>query len=204
MFYRTKIQDHIRVSPETFGMELNDSIRTTIKKKYDGYISKELGIVIDVSGISTIGEGIIIAGDGAAYYNVEFELLNFKPDLQEVFLAKVKDIADFGAFMTIGPTEGMIHISQTMNDFVSFGKDKVLLGKDSKRTLKIGDLCRARVIAVSYKDLSNPKLGLTMRQEGLGKLEWLDEDLNKPKNNTVSTPQQGGKKPSGKQGKGGK
>jgi DNA-directed RNA polymerase subunit E'/Rpb7 len=38
--------------------------------------------------------------------------------------------------------------------------------------LKVGDICKARIIAVSYKDLSNPKIGLTMRQIGLGKDEW--------------------------------
>ncbi|MBN2458196.1 DNA-directed RNA polymerase [Candidatus Woesearchaeota archaeon] len=181
MFYRTKIKDHIRVPPEHFDKDIDAAITTMIKKKYEGYISKDLGIVIDVSSIGEIGEGVLIPGDGATYYNVEFQLLNFKPELHEVLYARVKDIADFGAFMTIGPSDGMIHISQTMNDFVSFGKDKVLLGKESKRNLKIGDLCRARVIAVSYKDLSNPKFGLTMRQEGLGRLDWIEEDLSKSK-----------------------
>jgi DNA-directed RNA polymerase subunit E' len=184
MFYRTKIKDHIRVPPDIFGMELNDSITTMIKKKFDGYISRELGIVIDVADIGSVGEGVLIPGDGATYYDVEFELLNFKPELHEVLCSRVKDIADFGAFMSIGPTEGMIHISQTMNDFVSFGKDKVLLGKESKRSLKVGDLCKARVIAVSYKDLSNPKLGLTMRQDGLGRVDWIEDDLNKTKKST--------------------
>jgi len=96
-----------------------------------------------------------------------------------VVYGKIKDIADFGAFINIGPIEGMIHVSQTMDDFVSFSKEKVLQGKDSKRSLKVGDKCKARVIAVSYKDLANPKMGLTMRQKGLGKLEWIDEDLGK-------------------------
>ena len=36
------------------------------------------------------------------------------------------------------------------------------------------ELWKARLIAVSFKDVSNPKLGLTMRQEFLGKLEWID------------------------------
>jgi DNA-directed RNA polymerase subunit E' len=72
----------------------------------------------------------------------------------------------------------MIHVSQTMDDFVSFNKEKSLAGKDSKKVLKIGDKCRARIIAVSYKDIANPKLGLTMRQPGLGKLEWIEEKLN--------------------------
>ncbi len=179
MFYRTKIQDHIRVPPEKFNLELNDAVIGTIKYKYEGYISKDLGIVIDVSKIGEIGQGVIIPGDGAPYYKVDFELLTFKPELQEVVMGRIRDIADFGGFLSIGPTEGMIHISQTMNDYVSFGKDKVLLGKETKRNLKIGDLCRARVIAISYKDLSNPKIGLTMRQEGMGKLEWLEEEEQK-------------------------
>jgi DNA-directed RNA polymerase subunit E' len=78
--------------------------------------------------------------------------------------------------MALGPIDGMIHISQTMDDYVSFAKDKVLTGRDSKRSLKVGDLCRARIIAVSFKDLTNPKIGLTMRQPGLGKLEWVVQD----------------------------
>ena len=136
--------------------------------------------MIDVSNVNKIAEGIIIPGDGASYFETQFELLTFRPELQEVVLGKIKDIADFGAFINLGPIEGMIHVSQTMDDFVSFSKDKVLAGKESKRTLRVGDRCRARIIAVSYKDITNPKLGLTMRQQGLGKLEWLEEDL-KPK-----------------------
>jgi DNA-directed RNA polymerase subunit E' len=66
-----------------------------------------------------------------------------------------------------------------MDDFVSFSKDKVLVGKENKRTLKVGDKCKARIIAVSFKDLSNPKLGLTMRQPYLGKTEWAEEDNEK-------------------------
>ena len=38
-------------------------------------------------------------------------------------------------------------------------------------------MCRARIIAISFKDVLNPKLGLTMRQQGLGRLEWVKEDL---------------------------
>ncbi|MBN2566559.1 DNA-directed RNA polymerase [Candidatus Woesearchaeota archaeon] len=176
MFYRLKLQDHIRVPPNLFSEDVNISILAMLKKKFDGWISKDLGIVVGVTGIDEVQDGIIIPGDGASYYGVIFQLVTFKPELQEVVLGKVKDLADFGAFMNIGPTEGMIHISQTMNDFVSFSKDKVLMGKESKRNLRIGDRCLARIIAVSYKDLSNPKLGLTMRQKGLGKLEWVQED----------------------------
>ena len=97
--------------------------------------------------------------------------------MQEIVIGKIKDIAEFGAFINIGPIDGMIHISQTMDDFVSFSKDKTLSGKESKRTLKVNDVCKARIIAVSFKDPLNPKLGLTMRQAGLGRIDWIKEDL---------------------------
>ena len=176
MFYKIEIKDHIRVPPNLFNLPLEEAVIKRIKSKYSGFISKDLGIVIDVPGVKNIGEGIIIAGDGASYYDVAFELLTYKPEMQEIVVGKIKDIAEFGAFINIGPIDGMIHISQTMDDFVSFSKDKTLTGKETKRILKVNDLCRARIIAVSFKDVLNPKLGLTMRQQGLGRMEWLKEE----------------------------
>lgn len=179
MYYKTKLMDYIRVPPSSFGDNIELSVIGEIKKKYAGYISKDFGFVVDVSGVDKVGRGIILPGDGSAHYAVEFTLLTFKPEMQEIVLGKISNIADFGAFVNIGPIEGMIHISQTMNDFVSFSKDGVLLGKNTKRSLKVGDNCRARIIAVSYKEITNPKIGLTMRQAGLGKEDWIDEPEEK-------------------------
>ncbi|MEK6849421.1 MAG: DNA-directed RNA polymerase [Nanoarchaeota archaeon] len=173
MFYKTQIKDHIRVAPKHFANDVNDAVIKAVREKYAGFIDEEIGFVIDVLDVQQVGEGVIIPGDGAAYYETTFELVTFKPEMHEIIVGKIKDIADFGAFITMGPVDGMIHVSQTMDDFVTFAKDKVLSGRDSKRALKVGDECRARVIAVSFKDPMNPKIGLTMRQAGLGKLEWI-------------------------------
>jgi len=183
MYYKTRVKDYIRVPPSSFEDDVSDSVIKEIKKKYNGFISQEIGFVIDVVDVNDINTGIILAGDGAAHYDVDFTLLTFKPEMQEILMGKITNVADFGAFINIGPIEGMIHISQTMNDFVSFSKDGVLLGKNSKHSLKTGDVCKARIIAVSYKDLTNPKIGLTMRQPGLGKEEWneLPPTDDKPK-----------------------
>jgi len=198
MFYKSEIKDHIRVPPSLFNLSREQAVLKQIKSEYEGYISKDIGIVIDVKSIKEIKEGIVIPGDGASYYETIFELLTFKPELQEVVMGKIKDIADFGAFMSLGPVEGMIHISQTMDDFVSFAKDKVLTGKETKRTLKVGDLCKARVIAVSFKDITNPKLGLTMRQPGLGRLDWITEETQ-PKEEKAEESKE--EKPAKKEGK---
>ena len=56
-----------------------------------------------------------------------------------------------------------------------------LLGKDTKRDLKVGDTVRARIVALSLNERSprESKIGLTMRQPGLGKLEWIEEERKK-------------------------
>ncbi len=199
MFYKVKIKDHIRVAPHLFGLETKEAIMQVLKEKYEGLIRKDVGIIIKASDIDEVGEGIIIPGDGAAYYETTFEVITYKPELKEVVLGYVKDIQDFGAFLSIGPIEGMVHIGQIMDDHVSFSKEKVLMGKQTKRTLKINDLCKARVIAISYKDINNPKIGLTMRQEGLGKLEWIDEEKKKKTEGKASG--KGGKEKSSKKKK---
>lgn len=178
MYYTIQLKDFIRVPPDLFNLPTKEAVLKQVRKKYDGFISQELGVVVEVLEVEDVGEGIIIPGDGASYFDTSFKLISFRPELQEVVPGRIRDLADFGAFITLGPIEGMIHISQTMDDFVSFSKDKVLQGKESNRSLKVNDLCRARIIAVSYKDMSNPKIGLTMRQQGLGKLEWLNEVKN--------------------------
>jgi DNA-directed RNA polymerase subunit E' len=175
MFYRVKAKDYIRVPPSMFNFNKKEAVLQNVKLTYENFISKEFGFVINVIDVGEVKDGVIIPGDGAAYYYTEFELLTFKPEMNEIVLGKVRDITDFGAFMDIGGVEGMVHISQSMDDFVSFSKEKVLQGKKGGQTLKVNDKCKARIIAVSYKDLNNPKIGLTMRQEGLGRTDWATE-----------------------------
>lgn len=181
MFYKVEIEDYVRVSPEFFALPVEEAISTQLKKKYLNHIDKELGVTVGVLDVLKVGEGIIIPGDGAAYYKCNFNVLTYLPEIQELVFGEVKEITNFGAFMNLGCIDGMIHVSQTMDDFVSFSKSNTLVGKNGKRTLKSDDLCLARIIAISYKG-DQPKIGLTMRQPGLGKLEWIADDKRKSKN----------------------
>ena len=174
MFYVAEVEDHVRVEPRHFGLATKDAVAEQLQEFYVKTMHKELGFVISVIGVKNVGEGIIIPGDGAAYYKSLFTVLVWKPELHELVPGTIKEITNFGAFMQIGPTQGMIHISQTMEDFVSLSKTGNLQGKVTKRSLNVGDSCLARIVAISYK-AGEPKIGLTMRQPGLGKVEWLEE-----------------------------
>lgn len=175
MFYLTEVQDYVRVEPKLFGLPTAKSVEEQLHETYSGFYDKELGKVVAVVEVLEVGEGVIIPGDGAAYYNSRFKVLAWKPELQELVFGEISEITNFGAFINLGVMRGMIHISQTMNDYVSFSKTNNLSGKVSKKTLKAGDLCIARIVAISHKG-DEPKIGLTMRQPGLGKFEWVEEE----------------------------
>ncbi len=122
--------------------------------------------------------GKIIPGDGATFHKVNFSLLTFYPVIQEIVEGDVVEIADFGAFVRIGPVDALLHVSQLMDDYISYDeKQGVLLGKETKRKLGSGDQVRVRITAVSLgRAGSSGKIGVTARQPFLGKLDWIKLD----------------------------
>ena len=78
MFYLTEVEDYVRVDPKLFGLPTSDSVREQLDETYGDYYEKELGRVISVVEVLNVGEGVIIPGDGAAYYRCNFKLLVWK------------------------------------------------------------------------------------------------------------------------------
>ncbi|HJZ18936.1 MAG TPA: DNA-directed RNA polymerase [Candidatus Nanoarchaeia archaeon] len=203
MFYLTEVEDYVRVEPRLFGLPTIEAVENQLKEIYQDYYDKEMGKVVAIVDVLEVGEGIIIPGDGAAYYNSTFKLITWKPELQEIVYGVISEITNFGAFIDLGVMKGMIHIGQTMEDYVSVSKTNSLSGKASKRSLKSGDLCLARIVAISHKG-DFPKIGLTMRQPGLGKLEWIKEDQVKKERIANKTAKMEEKSAKGKGKSGGK
>lgn len=183
MFKLITREDTIRIPPDTFGNPLEAVGHQQVKAKYEGVVDEELGYVIAVTEVKVSSIGKIIPGDGATYHKVNFSLLTFYPKIQEVVEGEVVEIADFGAFVRIGPIDALLHVSQLMDDFISYDeKQGVLFGKESKRRLMSGDQVRVRITAVSLgRAGSSGKIGVTARQPFLGKLEWIETDLQKMK-----------------------
>ncbi|MCD4740212.1 DNA-directed RNA polymerase [archaeon] len=181
MYKLITIKDTVRVPPESFGLPKEESIMGALRTQYENKVDTDLGVILLVSKVKDIGRGRLIPGDGASYHNVTFDALTFNPQLHEVATGKVNEIAQFGAFMRIGPIDGLVHVSQITDDFISYNeKTGALVGKESGKILKEGDEVRARIVTLSIKHVTtDSKIGLTMRQPGLGKLEWVEKERNK-------------------------
>ena len=75
MFYLTEIQDYVRVEPKLFGLPTIESVSNQLKEIYQDYYDKEMGKAVAVVEVLEVGDGVIIPGDGAAYYNSRFTLV---------------------------------------------------------------------------------------------------------------------------------
>ncbi len=183
MYAIKTIEDRIRVPPSMFGSEIEDAVRNILRMRYEGRIYKDLGIVLSVNNPRVVSEGLIIPGDSGAYYTVQFDALTFFPMVNEVYKAEIKEIVEFGAFASIGPFQGLLHVSQIDKEKFYYDKKAKNLGsKVLKKVLKKGDDIIVKVSTVSMKSTSSDtKIGLTMRPDGLGKPEWLEQKSAKKK-----------------------
>ena len=180
--YRTiELTDKVRVPPRYFSMRLEDALTELLIEKYERKVDKDLGIILSIQGVKATSNGAVIPGDPSAYFNVDFEALVFQPEVNEIIKADVTEVVEFGAFLGMGPVDGLVHLSQITNDYLSYNRRlPALVGKETKRTLKKSETVLAKVSTVSMKSsIRDVKIGLTMRPDGLGKPEWIAEDMKK-------------------------
>ncbi len=182
MVYKlVKLEDVLRIPPDKFGEPVRDVALEMLRREYEGTMDPELGVVLSVVDVEKVGVGKLIPGDGGAFHDAVFSVLVFKPEVSEVVEGVVSLVVDFGVFVNLGPIDGLIHISQIMDDFIDYdGRGGMLIGKETGRRLMTSDVVRARIVSVSMS--GGPKggrIGLTMRQPFLGKIEWIEEELEK-------------------------
>ncbi len=194
MYQIVRIEDMVRVPAEHFNEELEVTLKKILAEQYEGKLDREIGSLITVLDVKSDGIGRVIPGDGAAYYNASFRALTYKPELQEIVEGDVIEIVEFGAFVRLGPLDGLVHVSQITDDYLNYDeKGQRFIGKESKKTLENGDKVRARIVTISLKKAKENKIGLTMRQPGLGKLDWINQK-EEPTEKKVKTPKKGAKK----------
>lgn len=178
MYKKMRLADTVRIAPELLGEPVKEAVKLALQDKLEGLVDKKIGAIVAVKDIVEVGEGHILAGDGGVYYDVIFDAITFMPEMQEIIEGSVLEVVEFGIFIGIGPLDGLVHVSQLTDEYISYDeKNSRLIAKESGRAITVGDKVRARIIAVSLNEREprDSKIGLTMRQHALGKLEWIEE-----------------------------
>ena len=199
MFQIVEVEDIIRIEPINFGDALNAIAEKILKGRYESTITPELGYVILIMNVKTEKVGKIIPGDGGTYHTVNFKLLSFLPKLQEIVEGEVVEITDFGAFIRVGPTDALLHLSQITDEYLNSDvRQGLITAKESNRTVQVGTTMRVRITALSLsRGISLGKIGVTCRQPFLGSSEWIKEDLKKALKSQPPTKKSGDPKKSG-------
>ncbi len=173
------LEGKIEIPPFLFDQEKNVSARIILSEDYEGIITRDFGFIIAVVDVLNVGKGIIIPGNANTFHEVEFTILTFKPTVSEVVEGTVVEIVDFGSFIRLGPLDGLVHVSQICDDYISYEQvGNRFIGKETGKILEVNDQVRAKIIAVSLGTGRSGKLGLTMRQKYLGKEEWIQNDVD--------------------------
>ena len=178
MYYLDHRRDVVRIPPERLGPELAHVLTELAQQQFEGKLVDGANLAVTIRDVKPVGEGHIIHGDGGVYQEVEYEALLFRPEIQEIVEGSVVEIRKFGAFVRFGPLDGLLHVSQIMDDRVNIDEhNQRLVGVESKKDLKVGYKVRARVVSLSLSEISprDSRIGLTMRQPALGRLEWIQE-----------------------------
>jgi DNA-directed RNA polymerase subunit E' len=182
MYKRVKLRDTVEVPPEDLADVTPGLVKRLLQDKLEGRMDEDVGSVVSVVEVNDIGEGAVVPNKPGVYYEAEFDALTFDPDMQELVDGEVVETVDFGAFVGIGPVDGLLHVSQISDEYLAYdGENNQLGSRESNRTVGTGDSVRARIVTKSI-DERNPrdsKIGLTAKQVGLGKHGWLDEDHQK-------------------------
>ena len=176
MYKRVRLKDTVEVPPRALADVDETLVRRLLQDKLEGRMDEEVGSVVSVVEVHDIGQGAVLPNRPGVYYEAEFDAVTFDPQMQEVIDGTVVEVVDFGAFVGIGPVDGLLHVSQISDEYLAFdGENQALASRDSNRTLAVEDAVRARIVTKSI-DERNPrdsKIGLTAKQPGLGKHGWL-------------------------------
>ena len=183
MYKRVTLTDTIEVPPHLLADVSPALVKQLLQDKLEGRMDEDVGSVVSVIDVEDIGDGRVLPGrrghEGSVYYEAEFDAITFDPHMQEVVDGEVVEIVNFGAFVGIGPVDGLLHVSQISDEYLAFDEEgQMLASRESNQTLGVGDAVRARIVTKSI-DERNPrdsKIGLTAKQVGLGKHGWLREE----------------------------
>lgn len=187
MYYESEISVTIRVPPNRFGERIDSVVLDISREKYESSVHPDIGMIVGVLGIRSLLPGKIIPGDGSTYHEVILNCVSFRPIKGEIIEGEVAETIKFGIFIRIGCTDTLCHVSQISNDKFSLAKGKnILVGRETNRTLRLGETVRSRIIQSSIDHVSM-KIAVTMRGDWLGTRKWMEEELNEADTKPISS-----------------
>ncbi|GAB0086893.1 DNA-directed RNA polymerase III subunit RPC8 [Sergentomyia squamirostris] len=102
MFVLSELKDTVRIAPELFELKLPEAIKDEINRKLANKVLYNVGLCIALQNIVSLGDSIILPGDGASHTEVIFRYIVFRPIIGEVITGKIRSCSREGVHITLG------------------------------------------------------------------------------------------------------
>lgn len=93
----------IRIPPPLLALPTIQAIHGEIDLKYPNRVVMNVGLVVGRYGdCLTVGNGVVVAGDGACHHDCSFRLIVFRPFVEEVLLGRILKSTEEGVQVSLG------------------------------------------------------------------------------------------------------
>ncbi|KAJ4907898.1 DNA-directed RNA polymerase II subunit 7 [Raphanus sativus] len=105
MFFHIVLERNMQLHPRFFGQNLRENLVSNLVKDVEGTNSGRHGFVLAVTGIESIGKGLIRDGTCFVTFPVKYRCVVFRPIKGEVLEAVVTTVMQHGFFAEAGPLQ---------------------------------------------------------------------------------------------------
>ncbi|KAL7566420.1 hypothetical protein ACA910_000902 [Epithemia clementina (nom. ined.)] len=104
MFIVHTVHDTILIQPSNLGQSTVQAIFYEIDQRYPNRILMDVGLVIARYGdtLEHVSHGVCVAGQGGAHHFCSFQLIVFRPFVEEVCLGRIHRSTNEGIYVTLG------------------------------------------------------------------------------------------------------
>lgn len=75
MYYIYSVKDRFKLPPESLEDDIESVAARVLRRKYEGTIDKDTGVIVAVFNIRNVSDGILYPGDPSTHHDVEFDAL---------------------------------------------------------------------------------------------------------------------------------
>jgi len=183
MFILVELQDNLQLLPNMFNEDKFKLFKRTLNRRYANKLVHNVGLVISVQDILQCSSGNIDSEVGGANFKIRFNVVVFRPMVDEVIEVRVKSQSEDGIFVGTDFFSDIFITKKSMKTPSVFSLEKQqwywLYDEENKMFIEKDDIVRVQIIDEKFTDSNTTdessvpyQLTATIKPDGLGPINW--------------------------------
>eukprot|EP00271_Cylindrocystis_brebissonii_P012325 TRINITY_DN3067_c1_g1_i1.p1 TRINITY_DN3067_c1_g1~~TRINITY_DN3067_c1_g1_i1.p1 ORF type:complete len:178 (+),score=26.51 TRINITY_DN3067_c1_g1_i1:547-1080(+) len=105
MFFHIQLEKKLQLHPKHFGAQLLERLKEKVISEQEGTCTGRHGFVVAVTGVDSVGAGMIRDGTGFVSFPVKYSCVVFRPFKGEILEVVVTIVSKMGFFADAGPVQ---------------------------------------------------------------------------------------------------